>query len=576
MFPFKLLIVLVVSSSLLGLPGVLSRAWLPFVPEARAAPAPFEPWYPAGPSSNTLQVSIFAGAVPESVALFAAPPLIDAMDVPTPPPPPPPGGCGANPDYFLTASGYCYTSYWSRVIDGGAGTGTFNFFTPLNAYSTGACINPGCALPALPPSPPLATPTAGTFREGFSAATTGLNPYNAAVTPQNMYILHSVYDQLYRPNPMNGAQLLDWMTVSSTTLAGGALGYVPPAGTVITIRNTLRPTIFWQDGSRLDARDVVFTYLSLMASGAPQIPASMVCPGAACLVTGMTLVNPLYTQFDINLSGLGAATKQDLGSVTVLPGHIWSGCAPAWAAFNPPIPSVFPVGAGGCLLAAPGLVGVGVDPLTTVDPNTGKPGILTGSGPWACQNTGANAAVAVATLGTGCSSNNTQAPPVGGSFTLTRYGCTLAGGSSCIAPGSALNTYFRSSGNLGLYIWSGNSGNFANSFTNFSTMAACFGKPVGNPGCTHWQEGIGNPMGTPVALIQAGILARYFAINWIEPFDWVASPPTSIGAYPPLLYERTSAALVPAYTLSPAPGCFLPGNGGGAVAGYPGGGGYDC
>jgi len=574
-FPFKLLAVLVVSLSLSGLPSVLSKAALPSIPEARADPAPFEPWYPAGPSSNTLQVSIFAGAGAEAAALFAAPPLIDAMDVPTPPPPPPPAGCGGNADYFLTASGYCYTSYWHRVIDAGAGTGTFNFFTPLNAYSTGACINPGCGLAGLPPSPPLAAVSAGTFREGFSAATTSLNPYTAAVTPENMYILHSVYDQLYRLNPMNAAQLLDWMTISSVTLPNGSLSYMPPAGTVVTIRNTLRPDNFWHDGSRVDARDLVFTYLSLIATGAPQNPPAMICPGAACLVTGLTLLNPLYTQFDINLSGMIATTKADLGSVTILPGHVWSGCAPGWNLFTPATPSIYPLGAGGCFLAAPGLIGAGVDPIMAVNPNTGKPGILIGSGPWSCQNTGANPAVAVATFGTGCSSTDTQAPPAGGSFTLTRYGCSLAGPTSCIAPGSSLATYFRSNGNLGLYIWSGNTGDFPTDFVKFSKMATCFGRPVGTPGCTHWQEGIGNPGLTPIGIIQASILSRFFALNWVQPFDWTLAPPTSIGANPPVLYERTSTALVPAYTLNPAivSGCFLTG---GAAAAYPSGGGYDC
>jgi len=573
-FPLKLLTILVVSLSLSGLPTVLSKAYFPSVPVARAAPAPVEQWYPAGPSSNTLQVSIFAGAVPESAALFAAPPLIDAMDVPTPPPPPPPAGCAGNPDYFLTASGYCYTSYWHRVIDGGAATGTFNFFTPLNAYSTGACINPGCGLAALPPSPPIAAVSAGTFREGFSAATTGLNPYNAPVTPQNHYILHSVYDQLYRPNPMNAAQLLDWMTINSVILLNPDLTYAPPPGTTLTIRNTLRPDIFWQDGSRLDTRDVVFSYLSLIATGSPQIPPAMICPSPTCLMTGITLVNQIYTQFDINLSGIAAPTKQDLGSVTILPGHIWSACAPGWNAFNPPAFSIFPLPAAGCTLAAPGLVGAGVDPLIAVNPNTGASGILIGSGPWSCQNTGANPAVAMATLGTGCSSSNTQAPPIGGTFTLTRYGCTLAGGTSCLAPASSLITYFRSAGNLALYIWSGNIGVPTSDFTTFAMFAPCFGHLVGTAGCTHWQEGVGNPSVTPISITQAGILSRFFGVNWVQPFTWTTGPPTSIGAYPPALYEKASPALD---TLNPKAlvGCFLPGNGGGAVANYPVGG-YDC
>jgi hypothetical protein len=114
---------------------------------------------------------------------------------------------------------------------------------------------------------------------------------------------------------------------------------------------------------------------------------------------------------------------------------------------------------------------------------------------------------------------------------LTRYGIGTV-------PGGSLNTYFRSSGNLALWSYSGDRGDFSKDFLNFGAVSLCFGKPVGTAGCTVWQHGIGgSAAGTVVGLTQVGIVQRFVGINWVAPYDWTASPPKGIATFPPVLYE---------------------------------------
>jgi len=146
-------------------------------------------------------------------------------------------------------------------------------------------------------------------------------------------------------------------------------------------------------------------------------------------------------------------------------------------------------------------------------------------------------------------------PPVGGSYTLARYGAGTT-------PGGSLNTFFRSNGNLALWTWTSDTGSFGTDFLNFGQVSLCFGKPIGTTGCTHWQQGIGAPSGSStVGLTQVGIVQRFVGVNWIAPYDWVSSPPVGITTRAPVLHEGTA-------TLNPASlaGCTSP---------YPTGG-YDC
>jgi hypothetical protein len=159
-------------------------------------------------------------------------------------------------------------------------------------------------------------------------------------------------------------------------------------------------------------------------------------------------------------------------------------------------------------------------------------GILIGSGPWECKSS-------TGVLGTGCSSNGTQNPPYpGGSYTLTRFGAGLAPASTTSA------IYFRSAGDLALWIWSGPSPAGPN-IVALGSVLLCFGQPVNLSGpCAHWQHGIGASLTGVVGPNQISIVELRFGLNWIAPFNWVTSPPLGIGTFPPVLYEG-SATLNP-------------------------------
>ncbi len=402
---------------------------------------------------------------------------------------------------------YAYLSNWQRVILH-QGNGLLNYFATLNAYST------------TPASPQ-------TIRQGYKQTTRSLNPYIAS-TFWDFGIISGIWDSLNTVNPEGNSQILDWMTTSTSLVLNSQLGYTPPAGTIVTYRFTLRNDLFWQDSRKVTAWDVAFSFNSLKATGSFQ--GSSLAP-----MTGFHVFNP--TQIDINVNGNGPFTRLSLTSPTIIPGRYWSGTCPGstWDldVSRGSVPA-------SCMTADNNKIQPGFDPLAA--------GILVGSGPWVCKSS-------TGTVGGGCSSTGTQNPPVGGSYTLQRYGLGTT-------PGGSLNTFFRDNGNLALWIWTGDTGTFSTDFLNFGQAALCFGKALGTTGCTRWQQGIGAAGGSSVVgLTQVSIVQRFVGVNWVSPYSWTSSPPTGIVQLSPVLYEGT-------ITLNPASvaGCTVP---------YPTGG-YDC
>jgi len=168
------------------------------------------------------------------------------------------------------------------------------------------------------------------------------------------------------------------------------------------------------------------------------------------------------------------------------------------------------------------------DVAATFDPIANH--IFVGSGPWQCGT--------VTSTGSGtCTSSGAENPPVGGSYTLTRFGNGLAPASS------VSGIYFRSSGNLALCIWAtfNCTSSTQQGFLYFSQIAACFGQPVNLTGpCGHWQRGLGNILGTAgqvIGLAQVAIVLRFAVINWVAPFNWNSAPPLGIASLSPVLYE---------------------------------------
>ena len=494
---------------------------------------------------------------------------------------------------------------------GGGYSASANYFNWLNAYS---------GTPAV----------AGTFRQSFLTTVDSLNPFQFT-TLWDAYLLSNIYDSLFVQNPQctNSAGLaatagvsqcssilqnIDWMTTSHSFLCypGGPactatnLGYGNStyfAGTTADLRLSLNRINHWQDGGPVTAWDVKYSFVNLNATGAYQ----------AASLASVSHINVLdeYT-LDLNLKAKGPFTELFIGGITIIPGHIWSACgASTWnngvTGKNIAGTSIVNAAEDTCVghFGAPSITSVGgvrADS-PTFDPMANN--FLIGSGPYTCESIGGTGHPPAGTIGAGCSIDNTQYPPFGlNDFTLTRTGCTLTStGTTCGIAGSS-SDYFRSSGALANYIWSGDIGSGSADFSKVLTVNSCHSStPSAN--CPHWAQGIGNPSLTstsnPVGLSQRLKVNSLKGVSWIafstekttgtqlilsciegytlpgttltpcnsSNAGWTGSVLPGIGGYASTLYEVGSNVLsTSTSTLSPASAI-------GCTSDYPNGG-YDC
>jgi ABC-type transport system substrate-binding protein len=419
---------------------------------------------------------------------------------------------------YTPSDTFGYLSNWSRVInsDGNgipSALSTSTGFSWLNGYTaTPSTGTNGCA-----------TTTPLCLRQGFKEPIRSLTPY-ASTTPWDAYFLNNIYDTLTQANPESIGQLFDWMTISTQELSNTQLNYIPPGctsqtvctpgvGTVDTYRFTLRNDIFWQDHRKLTSWDVQFSYATGFARGAPFYGglAPMVCTTPGNCSDGVTVLSP--TQFDVHVFEKGPFTRIGVSTDWIIPGRYWSAnCANStWDSdvVSGNVPA-------SCMTTN----------LATSSEDALGAGILVGSGPFECVSPSA------------CSSTSSQTVGPGGTYTLQRFG-------SGHAPGSSVtDSYFRSSGALALYLWSGNTGDPTGDSINFSRVAACFGQAVGAAGCGHWQKGLGNPgAGTIIGGIQASIVLRFVFVNFVSPFNVATSPPQGMVTFPPATLYEGSAIL---------------------------------
>src|SRR2546427_1418528 len=421
-------------------------------------------------------------------------------------------------------AGVTYSQPAFNTAFGGGYSASANYFNWLNAYS---------GTPAV----------AGTFRQSFLTTVDSLNPFQFT-TLWDAYLLSNIYDSLFVQNPQctNSAGLaatagvsqcssilqnIDWMTTSHSFLCypGGPactatnLGYGNStyfAGTTADLRLSLNRINHWQDGGPVTAWDVKYSFVNLNATGAYQ----------AASLASVSHINVLdeYT-LDLNLKAKGPFTELFIGGITIIPGHIWSACgASTWnngvTGKNIAGTSIVNAAEDTCVghFGAPSIAivgGVRADS-PTFDPMANN--FLIGSGPYSCQSIGTAGHPAVGTLGGGCSIDNTQSPaPQLGAYTLTRTGCTLAStGTSCNPPGSGSN-YFKSSGALAKYIWTGDIGDGSADFSKVLTVNSCHSSsPSAN--CPHWAQGIGNPGGTGANAVG---LSQRLAVNSLKGFSWI-------------------------------------------------------
>jgi len=460
---------------------------------------------PGDPSTGQTRLTVTFDNCPGTTTVSAASATYKAQDL-----------YGQNVNTIPWWSGksqFAYLTGWQGgVVHKGDGfTPPGNFFLTLNAWN---------------PSPPVP----GTLRQGYKQSTNNINPFigNDPIgnAPWNLGVIGSVWDTPGRANPDSSQAYLDWMTIKTDQLAASSLSYTPPSGIAAAFRYTLRNDLYWHTGQKVTAWDLAFSYIAFRSSG--------VGPGLAPM-TGIKVLSP--TQVDVDVSTVGPFTKPFLSNL-VLPGRDWvntSVCtASAWdaAANNPNFATANTV-LTTCIAPSNAVTssGVIIPTASNVDNAKIQPSYdpvashnLIGSGPWTC-GTGSGIG------GPGCTPCGCMGVPGGGSIILQRYGLGTS-------PGGSLNTYFRSAGNLALWAYSGDRGNFSQDFLNFGRASLCYGKPVGSPGCTVWQHGIGgSASGTVVGLTQLGVVQRFVGVNWVGPYDWTVAPPQNIVAYPPVLHE---------------------------------------
>jgi len=442
-----------------------------------------------------------------------------------------------------------------------------NYFNWLNAYS---------ATPAVP----------GTHREGTLTTVDSLNPFEAT-TYWDFHLLAKIYESLFEPNPLCSTattpgvttcsqplQLMDWVTTSHSFLCypGGPactatnLGYGNStyfAGTAADLRLTLNRSNHWQNGGPVTAWDVKYSFINLNATGAYQ----------ATALPNIAHINVLdeYT-LDLNLKTKGPFTDYFIGSITIMPGSVWSACGTStWntGVTGKDILGTSIVGAAedSCVgtFGSPSIVSVGG---VRADSPTFDPvanGLLIGSGPYTCESIGGTGHPSVGTIGGGCSIDNTQYPPFGlNDFTLTRTGCTLTStGTVCGVAGSS-SDYFRSSGALASYVWSGDIGSGSADFSKVLTVNSCHSSsPSAN--CPHWAQGIGNPGGTGTNAVG---LSQRLKVNSYKGVSWIGfSTPQSAGTQ--LILSCSAGYTIPQTTITPCTasnagwtGTVLPGIGG--------------
>src|SRR5260370_23046794 len=311
------------------------------------------------------------------------------------------------------------------------------------------------------------------------------------------------------------------MSVPTQQLTNSSLTYNAPAHTLGTFRFTLRPDLFFQDGRLVTSYDVAFSYLSMVGSGS----------FLGSLATSMTGITVLGShQFDIGVNSLGPFVLPNLTSLPIVSGRYWTNAgSSAWDTAMITCTSV-----AGCPLSQYTLSGstvncaLGCSPsisLLTVNPGDTSPTfdpitnhIFVGSGPWQCGT--------VTSSGSGtCTSSGAENPPVGGSYTLTRFWNGLAPASS------VSGIYFRSSGTLALCIWAtfNCTSSSQQGFLLISQIFACYGQPVNPAGpCSHWQRGLRNILANPgqlIVLAQVAIVLTFSSVHWTAPYDCNGRPP---------------------------------------------------
>ncbi len=391
-------------------------------------------------------------------------------------------------------------------------SGFNNVFTLLNARQDPSYtpVNPTYAFGGGDPT---------TLRYGQASPPSVLNIFNAQTT-WDFQALGEIYDTLFSANPVNPTQIFCWMCDSYTQS-------VDSSGNthfLITLRQNLR----WQDGVRVDAKDVAFSLLAFKYLGFNG-------GGSGIFGTPVRAIMDLSsTRLEVVFNGQSPFLTSFLEQF-IVPRHIWecdftnvpTDCTDGAALIN----SFAPGGAmnftrAGVNVPSAARASFSFDPLAS--------NMLIGSGPFECKSI---FAPDLGSIGGGCAVNDdgsrgTQEIPVGGKLLLTAFDNT--------GPGTTdpFDQYMRSfnpnwgmgtgtaaeSGQYQEFVYSDIDGNKVVSLTDLASVAACFGASGATATCSasnyaHWQRSSFETVPGTISG-EAAIVAAHYGDYYVFPYPW--------------------------------------------------------
>jgi len=245
---------------------------------------------PAAPSLTNIQ---FPPDATLSCSIASVNPMVQAVE----------GTQAADIPVYARTTQYAWSANWAGMVET-QGVGPTDRPTFLTDYDQTGASN--------------------TLRWGQEHPTVGLNPWVAAfssrVLPErsDYYLAQGYYDTLLSANPYNVAQLTNWAANTYSSLlapTAAQLGYTPPAGTAQTLRFGLRSDVKWHDGVPFTANDIRFTMKECKRLG------SFACFSVVSQLLDVTILGPF--RFDVHMSAASPFHLFNLGSMFMLPQHIW-------------------------------------------------------------------------------------------------------------------------------------------------------------------------------------------------------------------------------------------------------------
>jgi hypothetical protein len=419
---------------------------------------------------------------------------------------------------------YPYVKGWQGVSNSaGIGTAQGNPWSLQNMWTANPKADSnGVTLPS-------------TIRWGQKDNTASLNVYTFSSVVETD-LVGSIYDSLMVTNPFAPTQIVGYMVSFYQKVLPGAAGcpttYTNTRGTFTVgacVKMVLRGDNYFHDildsatgcttastvacveSHQVTASDVKFSYLSYNATGAFCCAGGTAntidivynpnqLPGVAYGASGGTNSQDSGESLTFYLHANNAWALTDIAGLPIIPQRIWS-CQGNTT--GTPCVNVHkqPNNGYGQLLQpcinidTPACIG---EPARlTADPVTS--GLLIGSGPWVCANKDLSIqGSGGVTVGTGCTSNNSQSPGFGGTATLRRFsldqGLTTTGTLYSLNPHFS---YFRTSGKFLQENWANflptpSTGVTASDRISLThaclSSATAVGGEVSYTACQHWNS----------------------------------------------------------------------------------------